>query len=124
MVILVDDFISSYGETEQQLCFQIGDLIKSKFTDINEEVDLPAKMIAYSYGPTYKQLLFTVFPSKKGVKLGFNQGVLLNNDHGLLEGTGKVSRYIQFRSVEQLENPEIFNLLGEAYQLYLRRVRL
>ncbi len=117
----VDLFLSNYAELEQELCFRIGDIIKSKFPDINEEVDLPAKMIAYSYGPTYKQLLFTVFPSKKGVKLGFYQGVQLNNDHGLLEGTGKISRYIQFRSVEQLENPNIVNLLDEGYQLYLNR---
>ena len=119
----VDLFLSNYADLEQELCFRIGDLIKSKFPDINEEVDLSAKMIAYSYGPTYKQLLFTIFPSKKGVKLGFNQGVQLNNEHGLLEGTGKISRYIQFRSVEQLENPAILHLLDEAHQLYLKRIK-
>jgi len=117
----IDDFLSNYAETEQELCFRIADLIKSKFPDINEEVDLPAKMFAYSYGPTYKQLLFTVFPSKKGVKLGFNQGVQLNNDHGLLQGTGKISRYIQFYKIEELQHPAIADLLYEAYQLYLVR---
>ena len=118
-----DTFLSNYAENEQELCFRIGYLIKTKFPDITETVDLSAKMIAYSYGPTYKQLLFTVFPSKKGMKLGFNEGVQLNNDHGLLEGTGKISRYIPFRSAEQLENPTIVKLLDEAYQLYLKRIK-
>lgn len=118
-----DLFLSSFAELEQELCVTIGEIIKTKFPDITETVDLPAKMIAYSYGPTYKQLLFTVFPSKKGMKLGFNQGVQLNNDHGLLEGKGKISRYIQFYKLEQLQNPQITELLDEAYGLYLGRMK-
>ncbi len=117
----IDDFLSNYAEPEQELCFRIGDLIRSKFPDILENVDLPAKMIAYSYGPTYKQLLFTVFPSKKGVKLGFNQGVQLNNEHGLLQGTGKISRYIQFYKADELQHPAVVELLDEGYRLYLVR---
>lgn len=117
-----DTFLSNYAELEQELCFRISALIKTKFPDITESVDLPAKMIAYSYGPAYKQLLFTVFPSKKGVKLGFNEGVKLNNEHGLLEGKGKISRYIQFYKLEQLENPNIHETLDQAYQLYLMRI--
>lgn len=120
----IGTFLSNYAETEQLLCVRLGEMIKSKFPDITEQVDLPAKMIAYTYGPTYKQLLFTVFPSKKGVKLGFNQGVQLNNDHGLLEGTGKISRYIQFYDLEKVNKPEVLKLLDEAYQLYLHRINL
>jgi hypothetical protein len=64
-------------------------------------------MIAYSYGQEYAEMICTIIPSKKGVKLGFYKGIDLPDPDKLLEGAGKISRYIEIRSNEQINSPAL-----------------
>lgn len=116
-------FLQNYSEEVRTRVLLTGEKIRNHFPDITEQLDLSAKMVAYCFGQSYAELLFTVFPSKKGVKLGFNQGVKLIDNHGLLEGAGKISRYIDLKSDEQLEHPGVDELILQAFELYQRRTR-
>ena len=63
---------------------------------------MPAKMVAYCYGQNYAELICMLIPSKKGLKLGFYKSVDLPDPHHLLEGSGKISRYIEIKNEERI----------------------
>ncbi len=79
-----------------------------------EEVDPPANMLAYSFGPGYKGSICSIIPSKKEIKLGFYKGDELPDPEQLLEGTGKVHRYVVIRSAQDLKRPALRSLLNLA----------
>jgi hypothetical protein len=70
------------------------------------------------YGQGYSELICVLIPSKKGLKLGFNKGPELPDPTQLLEGTGKISRYVQIKSKDQLHAPALKNLLVNALAAY------
>lgn len=118
----IEDFLSNYSDEVQTIIHELRDVLKQQLPGINETLDMPAKMIAFGYGNTYKEHVCSIFPSKKGVKLGFNHGVELNNASGLLEGTGKISRYVEIKNPELLKSSELLDLIHQAHQLYLERM--
>ena len=82
---------------------------------------MPAKMIAYSYGPKYADMICTLIPSKKGLKLGFYKGNELPDPDNILEGSGKISRYVQIKDEDQVKSPAIKELLWNALEAYKKR---
>ena len=115
-------FLSNYSEEVQTIVHELRDLLKRELPEIKEHLDLSAKMIAFGYGNTYKEHVCSIFPSKKGVKLGFNHGVQLDNRAGLLEGTGKISRYVELKNNNLLKSEELIELVAHARKLYLERM--
>ena len=81
---------------------------------VTEQPDARAKVIGYSYGSGYKDLICTVMMSKKGIKLGFYKGSELPDPDHLLSGSGKVHRYVQINSEEDISNPALLDLLEHA----------
>lgn len=112
------DFIQNYNETVVHRMLKLRQLIISIFPEITEQLDMPARMIAYCYGQKNADLICVLIPSKKGIKLGFNRGVMLNDPHRLLKGSGKISRYVEINSNEIIDSIEIKNLLLESLSLY------
>jgi len=55
-------------------------------------------VVGYGYGPGYKGPVCTLILSKTGVKLGLPYAAALSDPDGLLEGTGKVHRFVQLRA--------------------------
>jgi len=118
------DFLSNYSEEVQVKAHQLRDLLHANLPAILEEVDLPAKMIAFAYGRKYAELICMIIPSQKGLKLGFNRGIDFNDPAGLLEGTGKISRYVVIKSEEQILSAELKALVVQGYELYLKRMKI
>jgi len=52
--------------------------------------------------------------TKKHVTLGFEKGVLLKDPSKILKGTGKEMRHINFKTLDELKQPEIKQLIKEA----------
>jgi hypothetical protein len=50
-------------------------IIKNTLPGIKEQVDLPAKMIGFSYRPKYSEMVCSVYFSKKGLQLSFYRGI-------------------------------------------------
>jgi len=113
-------FMAQYPVPEHALLLR--SLIFNMHPGIIEQVDMPAKMIAYCYGQKYAELICTIIPSKKGLKLGFNRGVDLPDPDHLLKGTGKISRYVEIRSAQQISSAAIKKLLKEALKAYKKRM--
>jgi hypothetical protein len=89
---------------------------------ITEQPDPKANVIGYSYGPGYKDLICTIILSKKGIKLGFYKGSELPDPKKLLTGSGKVHRYIEIHSDEDVRNPALLELLTQAIVAREKRI--
>ena len=70
--------------------------------------------LGYGFSPGYKGLVFVLTPQKGYVNLGIWDGVSLADPHALMEGSGKRHRHIKLRSVQQLENPALIDLIRDA----------
>jgi hypothetical protein len=120
----IDNFLSQYSDEVFTNALKLREVLLKNLPGIIEQVDIPAKMIAYCYGQKYAELICTIIPSGKGLKLGFNRGVDLPDPEKLLEGTGKISRYIEIRSEQQIRSAAIKKLLAAALQAYKNRMSM
>ena len=120
----ITDFLSLHDEIVITNTIKLREIIFANLPDITEQLDIPAKMIAYCYGQKYTELICVLIPSKKGLKLGFNRGVELPDPKGLLKGTGKISRYVEIKSSSDIDTLSISALLISALKSYKERVQL
>jgi hypothetical protein len=114
----IDNFLLQYDEKVIENALLLREVLLKKLPGIIEQIDLPAKMIAYCFGQKYAELICVIIPSKKGLKLGFNRGVEIKDPDKLLEGTGKISRYVQIKSAEQITSLPLKKLLASALAIY------
>jgi hypothetical protein len=117
----IDDFLSQYDEQVFRNALTLRKIIFANLPDIIEQIDIPARMIAYCYGQKYSELICTIIPSKKGLKLGFNWGTELPDPDKLLQGNGKISRYVEIKSEEQIKSKAIKNLLVSVLRIYKQK---
>lgn len=115
------DFLSSYKEEVIIQALSLRKIILKNLPAIIEEIDVPAKMVAYSYGPKYADMICTLIPSKKGIKLGFYKGNELPDPDKLLEGTGKISRFVQIKDEDQIKSAALRKLILNALAAYRER---
>lgn len=80
------------------------------------EVVWPRQGIAgYGTGPKKQTEHFCwLQPNKAHVNLGFNYGAELPDPSDLLEGTGKLFRHVKLRSLEDVGNPDLRELVVVA----------
>jgi hypothetical protein len=118
----IDEFLSNYSEEAFVNSLKLREVLFANLPGIIEQIDIPAKMIGYCYGQKYSEMICTIIPSKKGLKLGFYKGVDLPDPTNLLEGTGKLSRYIEIISDEQIKSPALKKLIESALDAYKKRI--
>src|SRR5690349_11581824 len=98
------------------------DFLRNNLPGVREEADAAAGLIGYGFGPGYKGSICTIIPSKKEIKVGFNKGAELPDPDGLLEGTGKVHKYVVIRSAQDLRKPALRSLLNLAAEACRERL--
>jgi hypothetical protein len=116
-----DSILSKYSPSVSSLGFQLRKFVFDNLKDIIEYPDGSANMIAYGYGSGYKETICTIIPSQKGMKLGFYKGSELSDPDKLLTGMGKVHRHVVISNDDDLKNPALKKLLGEALIAYKKR---
>lgn len=119
----IDDFLSNYSDEVFSSSLKLREIILANLPGITEQLDLPAKMIAYCYGQKYAELICVIIPSKKGLKLGFNRGSKLPDPDHLLEGSVKISRYVVIQSEKDIRPAAIKRLLVNALKLYKQEIK-
>ncbi len=110
-------FLGGYPHSVRELFLEAQFLLEKELPNSQQELDIPAKMLAFSYGPGYKGMVCVLFPSQKGVKLSFSKGAELSNKHPLLEGSGKKTRYVEL-SKGLLKKPELLKIIRDAKQFH------
>ena len=116
------DFLSKYSPEVVNLSLALRTSLLQQLPEITEQLDLPAKMVAYCYGQKYAEMVCVIIPSKKGLKLAFYKGTELPDPAGMLEGTGKISRYVQIKSKEQIDSPQLNDLIAAALKACRKRM--
>lgn len=119
----IDKLLSAYSETVFTHAQYLRHIILKNLPGIEEQVDFPAKIIGYSFGKRYMDTVCVLIPSKKGLKLGFNQGVELPDPKSVLKGSGKISRYLEINKAEDINVKILTTLLKEALKLYEIRIK-
>lgn len=114
----IDDFLSKYSEDVFSNALKLREIILKNLPEVQEQIDIPAKMIAYSYGQKYIEMVCTLTPSKKGLKFGFYKGVDLPDPDKLLQGDGKLSRYVEIKTQDDIKIKPLTTLLKEALKAY------
>ena len=117
----VTTFLTQYDEAVHDLTMQTRVLLFKLLPDVQEEVDLPAKILGYGYGRKYAETVCTLILSKKGLKLGFYRAIDLPDPENILEGTGKVHKYVVMNA-EAIRSKALKNMLAAAYKAYSERI--
>ena len=120
-MITVDDILSRYDTAIAELAASVRKFVITQLKDCIEIPDQSANLIGYGYGTGYKDTICTILLSKKGVKLAFYKGSELPDQGKLLTGTGKVHKYVEIKSDEDIKNPLLKKLMTAAYQAYIKR---
>jgi hypothetical protein len=107
----IDTLLRSFPEDVQILVREARKTLREWLPNAGEGVDASARMVAYRYGPGYKGMVCTLILSKSGVKLGIVGGAALVDPHGLLAGSGKIHRHVQLRTVRDLQQAGIKQLV-------------
>jgi hypothetical protein len=106
-------FLGGYPHAVRELFLKTQALLEKELPNSQQELDIAAKMLAFSYGFGYKGMICVLLPSQKGVKLSFSKGAEFSNKYGLLEGTGKKTRYIEM-SDHLLKKDELIEIIRTA----------
>jgi len=117
----VDDILSRFDESTALLAVALREFLLDELKGVVEIPDNSANLVGYGYGTGYKDLICTILLSKQGVKLGLNRGTELPDPKKLLTGTGKVHRYVEIKSKQDIEDPALKKLLAEALKAYQNR---
>ena len=107
-------FFAGYPSIVGELAVALRRVIRSAIPNTFETFDEPGRVVGYAVGSGYSGLVCTIIPSKTGVKLGIVRGAELSDPQGLLEGTGKRHRYVQFHTLSDLDRGGVEELLKAA----------
>jgi hypothetical protein len=122
MARTLEDLLAKYPDDVQKLALQTRRLILQLVRQAVESVDTSAPVVGYGYGPGYKDTICTMILSKSGVKLGLVGGAALPDPEKLMEGSGKVHRYVQLKQAADLKRRGLKPLLRAALDAYRDRV--
>lgn len=115
---------SKYGEATEKLAWQLHGLLIKELKGAEEIPDQSIALVGYGYGKGYKDIICTILLSKQGIKLGFYKGTELPDPAKLLTGTGKVHKYVLINNTNDVKNPAVKRLVGEALKAYKARLKL
>lgn len=117
----VKSLIESYPEDVQALASKAKQFVQKLLPKLEEHVDPSAPVIAYGYGTGYRGMVCTLILSKSGVKLGLVRGSEFPDPHQLMEGSGKVHRYVQLHTAADLRKAGLKQLIEAAHNATLAR---
>ena len=113
--------VEPYSREVQAVAAGARQLICDVLPGVEERIDPKQAIVAYGYGPGYKGMVCTLLLSKSGVKLGVVRGSELADPRGLLEGSGKVHRYVQLHAPADLRKAGLRPLIKAAYVAWQER---
>jgi hypothetical protein len=96
-------------------------LLASAFPGSAETADSKAGLIAYDYGPGYKNMVATLILGRHSVKIGIPYSAAFDDPSRLLAGTGKVHRHVVIESVGDLGRPGVRELLAASHEAWKAR---
>lgn len=118
---MIEDFLNQYSRSVQDLLLAARGSLLDAYPELIEEVDTLSRILVYRLAPGNNGVVFTLIPSRSGVKLGFYRGRQLPDPAGLMQGSGKVHSNLPLIS-GRLQAPEVQALLRSAMQYAHERI--
>jgi hypothetical protein len=110
----LENFLAPYPSEVRELALATRDLLTDALPGAAETIDPSVKLFGYGYGPGYKGLVCTLLLSKTGVKIGIAHSSEFPDPKHLMQGSGKVHRYVQLQTIGDLKLPSPFRLPATA----------
>ena len=110
-----DDILVNADDHIKEISHALRGLLADVMPDITEVPWAKQKIAGYGVGPKKMSEHFCyIAPFKAHVNLGFTYGAALGDPTNILEGGGANMRHIKIRSLHDINNPAIKNLLVQA----------
>lgn len=108
----VDEFVKSRVLPEYK---DIVELIRQYMREMAPEAQ---EVISYGI-PAYKgnRILAVISPTKKDITFAFSRGAEFEDKYGLLQGVGKVSKHLKFKSVDEIKKEVLGYYIKQALDL-------
>lgn len=87
------------------------------------EITSDKENVGFGFGSGYKDLVFVISPFREHVNLGIVNGATLEDHAGLMQGSGKVHRHVKLHLVEQVQDPDLVELMLRALQVAQKRIQ-
>ena len=110
----VQEFLAPYSPEVRDLALKVRALVLKSIPGAIEQIDPADQLIGYGFGLKMADIICIIKPLKSSVNLGLARGATLPDPEGLLEGAGKHSRHIKFKTSEAIEAPAVRSLLEAA----------
>jgi Domain of unknown function (DU1801) len=110
-------FLRPYDPSVRELALGLRELVLEELGPCYENIYDAYSAVAIGYGTSDRLSdgIFHIAVYSKHVNLGFNDGAMLDDPKGILQGSGNRIRHIAIRALNDLKRPEI--------RSYIRRAR-
>ena len=110
-------FLKPYDREIRELALELRALLLEEIGPCYENIYDAYSAVAIGYGTSERLSdgIFHIAVYPKGVNLGFNDGALLADPKGILQGKGNRIRHVKVRTAADLKRPEL--------RAYIRRAR-
>jgi hypothetical protein len=115
----LESFIDKFDDANAALIRSLRAALQARLPDCAELVYDNYNFLVIGFSPTDRpsDYVVSIAASASGVILSFNRGAELLDSEGILEGSGKVNRFIRLRSAADLAQPGVEELIQRACDL-------
>ncbi len=112
----LDVFIAKFDTEDQKLIRSVRKTMRKRLPTANELVWDNYNFFVIGYSPTERptDAPLSIAARANGVGLCFIHGARLPDPHGMLQGSGKQTRFVRLETAQTLEQPEIDSLISSA----------
>jgi len=104
----VDEYIEKQKSPQREICLKLRRIIFQTFPGIEEEMKWGV--------PTYAKGKYYLVALKDHVNFGFSLKGLSKEEQKLFEGSGKTMKHIKIRSLKEINEKEIVELLKLVWE--------
>ncbi len=98
----VNEYIEKQQSPQKEICKKLKSIILNNYPSINERM---------KYGVPYYDDKFYIVALKNHVNLGFSIKKLNDDEIALFEGDGKLTRHVKVKSLSEIDEERIVELL-------------
>jgi hypothetical protein len=113
----VEDFLANFSPEVRNISYQLRSLVMKLAPDASEIVYTGWGNIQYYFASKTKSHFCAINPLKDRVDFFFLRATDLQDPAGLLEGTGKKLRHVKVKTLSQVNNPDLIELIMAAADL-------
>ncbi len=110
--------LADYPGPMRRLADELRALVRDELPDAVERVRIGWRLIAYDLPLAKRRTVFCCYvaPEPKHVHIGFQYGVFMRDDEGVLEGAGvtKQVRWLTFRAGDTIDEAQVGALVREG----------